>query len=253
MKRFLFIIASIILSSTTFFIYFVDPNSRNWVLFVLILIFTLLSAIFIKLVLKKVSVFTFVILPSALLFGLGAVSIFFPNLNLYFLAALWLGGTFAFYITFLILNIYAVVLEKDVKLPLLRAASATAALISSLALFLIFTAIYKVDAVFAVQGILIFLATYLVNRFYFWSATVDTPISFEKEAFLGALVAFEISVATAFMPLEAFFRGFLLISIAYVVNGLLLSRLKHSLSRRVVAEYVSVLVFVLILLVSFNF
>jgi len=254
MKRFLFILLSLVLASANFFLYFVQADLRNVALLVVTVFFIVVSAIFIKLTLKKVPVHNFLILPTALVLGFSSLTLFFPNLNLPFRIGLWLLGSLAFYVNFLCLNVFAVSLETEVKLPLLRAAVTVSSLVVSVALFFIFTAVYKIEAIFAIQGALIFLSTYLLNRFYFWAASLESHLgNYEREVFLSGLVAFEVATATAFLPLEAFFRGFLLISIVYVVNGLLLARLKHALNRRVVTEYATVLGLVILLLMAFNF
>lgn len=254
MKRFLFIVLSLLLASANFFLYFVSPATRNIALVVVTIVFIVVEAIFIKLTLKKVPVRNFLILPAALVLGFSSLALFFPNLNLPFRIGLWLLGSLAFYVNFLCLNVFAVSLETEVKLPLLRAAVTVSSLVVSVALFFIFTAIYKIEAIFAIAGALIFLSTYLLNRFYFWAASLESHLgNYEREAFLSSLVAFEIATATAFLPLEAFFRGFLLISVVYCVNGLLLARLRHSLNRRVITEYATVLALVVVLLTTFNF
>lgn len=253
MKRLLFIAISLLLASANFWLYFVAPQHRYLVLLVATCLFMGAVFGFVKLALKKVPTRYFLILPLFLVLGFSSLAIFFPNINLPFRLALWLIGTFIFYVNFLILNVFAVALEKGAGLPLLRAAVTVSSLVVSAALFFIFTAIYKIEVIFPLQSGLVFLSTYLINRWYFWSASLEKHyLNFEKEAFLGALVTFEVAVATAFMPLESFFRGFLLISIVYVTNGLLLHRLKHSLSKRVVGEYALVIILVVILLMVFN-
>lgn|GEM_PF-1687609 len=252
MKRYLFILLSIVLASTNFWIYFVPGEARNYVLLATTATFSLAAVLFIKLTLTKVPLFPLLIPPIVLTLGLGAVGVFFPNLNLAFRVALWVAGSFSFYITLLSLNVFAVVIEQDVHLPLLRAVVTSSSLILNVALFLIFVSVYKVETIFAIQALLVFLITYITNRFYFWAASVESKFNFEKEAFVGALVTFEIALATSFIPLESFFRAFLLISVVYVVDGLLLSRLQHRLNRRVVSEYVMVLGVVIALLVAFN-
>jgi hypothetical protein len=254
MKRFLFILVSVLLASANFWLAYVPAGERNRLLIISTSIFIFVLVLFIKLALKKVPVFNFAVLPVSLVLGFSSLAIFFPNLNFSFRLMLWAIGSLIFYVCLLSLNVFAVVLEREVNVPLLRAAITVSSLVVSASLFFIFTAIYKIEAIFAVQGILVFVSCYLLNRFYFWAGSLEKHyLSFDKEAFLSALVVFEVAVATAFLPLESFFRGFLLISLVYVINGLLLARLKHALNRRVVGEYVLVLVFVVLLLMAFNF
>lgn len=254
MKRAVFVGLSLLLAAISLGLFYINVNSKYWVLFVFIVVSAILSMVFAKYVLRNNSFLVIIVLPVALVAGFGSVSLFFPNLNIYFRGLFFLAAAVSFYVTFLTLNVFTVVLtQEEVHVPLLRAAVTVASLLFSLTLFLIYTIIYKYSTIFAIQSAIIFIITFLLNRFYFWSATLETPVAFEKEAFMSALIVFEVSLGLSFLPIEAFFRGFALVGVVYVINGILLGRLKHTLTRKVQLEYGAVLLFVLALLLVFNF
>jgi len=197
-----------------------------------------------------IEVITLLLLPVAVSFGAGLGQYFFPNFQAALKVFLW-GSFFAsFYLLLLALNVFRVERLKGDKIPLERAARPASFILSFLAAFLLFTAVYKLELGVLLTAALIFGLGFLLslNLFWFFSLTDF----FEKKQFAGALVVglgiAQISLAFSFFPWEAHLRGLSEGVFFYAILGVARAYFEKHLKYSIVLEYIllSLAVFLLV-------
>lgn len=191
------------------------------------------------------------ILPSFL--SLGA-SITYPLLPLRpLLNGLFLAGfIFLFYLSLLTQNIFKVASEKVI--PLLRAAQTICFLLTIFAVFLNFTAFYKLDLSITSQLVLVLVTSLFLS----WQALGVMKLGGGGNrgqivliSLLLGLGILEISLGLGLFPLKALMRALFLTTCFYVGLGIAQHYLRHSLTRRVIGEYLLTALCVGLVLVVF--
>lgn len=239
-KRGQFIIVSFLLTFGLMLLPTKVSAHQPLAIFVLSLVSLLLAFLVLRFDLKGIEFLTLLTLPVLLTLGVGAIFFFFPNFSLTFRFLLWSFFAFLFYVILLAENVFNVARGRPI--PLLRAARTTSFLATLLVAFLLYTAIYKGNFNLWVQLSFVILTTFLLALQSLW--TVDLPekigISLVSMGSLLSLGQLELALGLAFLPIESFFRALALSTGFYILLGIGLHFLRHTLTRRVMGEYVAV-------------
>lgn len=176
-------------------------------------------------------------LPALFVLGIGFTLFFFPNLSSLFKAFL-LSFSFIFlYIILLVQNIFNVALSRAI--PLYRAAKTASFLLTLLAAFLLFTAIYKANLPLALQVAFVVILSSILGFQALWAQDINPNL--DKKILFGALLlgfgVGEAALSLSFLPLKSFFRAIALTTAIYIGLGIGQQYLKHKLSSRDILEY----------------
>lgn len=201
---------------------------------------------------RGVRFLTLLILPFFFVLGFGYNFYFFPNLSFYF--KLFLLGFFfwGIYSLFLIANIFNVGSGKAI--PLLKTARTTNFLFTIIVSFLFSTLLFKFDFDFWIQSLIVSSFFFLITLQYLWSLSLKETINKDTifASLLLTLLIFEVFLSFAFFPLKAFFRGTLLATFYYAFLGTTNHFLRHNLTNKVIVEYSSIVLLVLLVLLLFR-
>jgi hypothetical protein len=186
--------------------------------------------------------------PTFLLpLGFGLIFVHFPNFSVFFRTLVYILYLISYYFSILIGNILFVVTAEGEKIPLLRAAQAASYVISTGALFLLLTALYKTDTYFIFQSLGVFVAGFILS-FQVLSLTKYLGSKMFEKISVGSLLfsvlLFESSMAFSFVPLKSFSRALVISGFFYLFIGIYQNFLAKTLNRKVLFEYVGVILLI---------
>lgn len=154
-----------------------------------------------------------------------------------------------FYLLLLAQNVFNVASLRTI--PLYRAASTASFLFTLLSAFFIYHVLFAFNLLFIWNGILIFLISFPLILQVLWTIAMQdkVPVSVFVQSFIIGLILGEIGISFSFWPSPITIRSLTLSSAMYVLLGLTTHILRGKATKRVVWEYISI--GVIILLVSF--
>lgn len=186
----------------------------------------------------KLKAIILMILPT--LFTLGVASFYFL-LPVRWLTRLPVAGLFglSFYSLLLSQNVFNVASERTI--PLFRAASTVAFLFTLITAFFIFNVVFSFRFNFYLNGLLIFLISFILIIQILWSIEMEkiTALIFTYSLVLALLMA-EFAVVLSFWPIIPTLWSLVLSSILYFLLGLTTQLLKERLTKKQVLEYLGV-------------
>lgn len=155
------------------------------------------------------------------------------------------------------LGIYALLLTENVfsvaairTIQLYRAAQAVGFLLTLLTSFLLFDTAFSLRLWPWFNSLLIFLISFPLFIQGLWSVTLEERFSSQtfNLCLVSSLVLAEIAFIISFWPVSIAMASLLLTTAAYVLFGLFQAHLQERLFRQTINEYVSVGVFVLLIM-----
>lgn len=207
---------------------------------------------------KSGNFFYVAILPLHLTAGVLLSINYFPNLGLLVKVAGLVTLVAMFYGISLVNNIFLVVIYRKNMIPLYRAA------VTWLTIFLVVTAIpffagvYKLPISALIQFIFIAIATFLFTLYNIWVTGFDSDtkkIPYTESIYLAMLSVFLTGVgglSVSFFPTEPFLKA--LYASTYLMFGLGLSHahLKNKIEKKLVLEYLGIILIFLLILIVFK-
>lgn len=182
----------------------------------------------------KIKAVVLLILPT--LFTVAVASVYFlipvrpPKL-------IWAAGFgISFYLLLLSQNVFNVAAIRTI--PLYRAAQTTSFLFSVFTAFILFNVSFALNFDFFLTGLVTFLISFILALPIFWSIGMEriTFVVFSY-SIIGALVVGESAMALSFWPLAPTIWSLTLSTVFYITLGILVDTLKDRLNQRVVREY----------------
>lgn len=152
----------------------------------------------------------------------------------------------SFYLLLLAQNVFNVAAIRTI--PLYRAASTAAFLFTLLSVFFIYNVIYAFNLPFFWNGLLIMLISYPLIVQVLWSIEMENTISSAVliQSFILSLILGEIATVFSLWPMVHTMRSLVLASTMYILLGLATHFLRNRIQKRVVWEYLSIGLVVLI-------
>lgn len=237
-----FVMTALVLVSTL-----VDLSSAWWFFIPLLLLFSyLLTYLSVFEGVEKVEWFTLFVMP--VIFTL-AFYLFFTLLPARWLTRLpyIIFYAFAFYAILLTSNIFNVGVEKS--LQLYRAAFSVNFLFQTLIIFLIAQVILSFKQNFIINSLALFIGSVPLSMQLFW--TLNPVHEFKKDLIsMGALtgiLVFQLITIISFMPLKPSIAALAVTACYYSLTGILYHYLDDRLFKKVIREYIFVVIFVIIL------
>lgn len=154
-----------------------------------------------------------------------------------------------FYLLLLAQNVYNVASLRTI--PLYRAASTASFLFTLLAAFFLYHVITAFNLLFIWNALLVTLVSFPLILQVIWSINIEDKIKIREvvQSIILSLILGELALSFSFWPSSATIKSLGLSSAMYVLLGLTTGVLKGRMNRRVVWEYISI--GVIVLLVSF--
>lgn len=180
------------------------------------------------------------VLPSFFVLGL---SLFSPLVTFHW----WEEGFWlvliiiGFYLLLLVENIFVVSLSFK-TVPLYRAASVTGFLFSLLTSFFLFNTIFSLRFSPWVTGSLVFLVSWPLFYHLFWAAAISEGGKREIGVYasIASFLLGQFGLAVSFWPTGVSLAALYLVSLVYLIGGVIQAEIKERLFRRTLWEYIAV-------------
>jgi len=187
----------------------------------------------------KITKVFLLILPLSFLWGFLLFAFLLP-LSWWMKIAMALFFAVVNYVIVLVENVFLyAVLKKTV--PLYRAAYTVSLILLLLSSFLLFDGLFSYQALFWVNGLVVFLISFLLFWYHRWTVSIELGGQSFKQSqtmiWVPSLMMLELAVVISFWPLSLFLRSFYLTAVFYVVVGVLRMDWKERLFRKVKIEY----------------
>lgn len=180
----------------------------------------------------------FSVLPAH--FALGAALSFlgFPNLSMLFRVAITGVLVVLYYACLLVLNIFVVVREKGKAIPLYRVAVIWTQILIIVVAVPMYSGIFKLDINPALETLSVAVSSFFLTLFYLWALALEEEKTNFSLAFLASFWILLLAISISFLPFEAFFRALFLSSILLFGIGYVHNIVKHTLTQRILNEYI---------------
>lgn len=184
--------------------------------------------------------------------------VYFPNLNIFFkLGLIVVSGIFV-YISTLTNNLIIAEKVEDSSLPLFRVGLIWTQILLIIQSIPLITVIYKIDAPFYVQ--LLIIGTYFVMSSLIYLHTLylsrkgEKVSSFEYYLQIAQMTYLPIvaGLATSFIPAESFLRATFITTVYMGMVGYMRNYVENSLTRNLVLQYVGIVLFFFAVLFIFS-
>lgn len=250
-KRRKIIITSFLLSLGLLIVQWQVTSYRYWAILLLGLLTYLLSAWSLKEGLDGVEWVTVLTLPPLFTVGMGLFYFLLPDAWLARVAIVLLYAL-GIYILLLTENIYSVATIRNIQL--LRAAQASGFLLTLVAAFFLFDTVFSFRLSPWLNSGIIFVLGVLLFFQGLWPATLEKRISaklFSTSLVLGLVLA-QVTLGISFWPLTVSTSSLFLITVLYILLGLMQNQLQDRLFPKTVREYLwlGVIVFLTIFLTT---
>lgn len=184
----------------------------------------------------RVKAFTLLVLP--VFFTMSVASFYFlippelrPN------RFIWTGGfALSFYWLLLSQNVFNVASVRTI--PLYRVASTTSFIYTVFTAFILYNVSYALNSDFALNGIAVFLISFILALPIFWSLEME-HIRFSDLLYTSviSLVAGETAMALSFWPLAPTIWSLALSTVFYISLAIMIDNLKERSNKRQFTEY----------------
>ena len=206
---------------------------------------------------RKTAIFVLV-LPILLVSGALLSLVFFPNLALPIRIATISAVGVLMYAISLVNNIFLVVYERGEVIPLYRVAVTWSQILLIIVAIPFFSGIFKLPVNGLYQSILVAGAGVLSAYLLMWFQEMDPDVpdidrveEITNSSLVGFLV-FSFSIATSFFPAESFLRALLVSAVLMSSLGYLQAHYKNAITKKLVAEYMFIILLFLIFVLLFN-
>ncbi|MDO5561640.1 MAG: hypothetical protein Q4G02_02605 [bacterium] len=194
----------------------------------------------------------FVILPLPALYSLTIASFYFllPSnfWSMIFVIGIFVLGAYSIFLTS---NIFSV--AKGRTIQLLNAAQTIALFFAIVISLLGSQIIFSFNLPFYFNALAIFALHLPLVLTIVWSVNLEEKISLKlwQLSFFSALLMGELAAVYSFLPMKTWNIALLLMSIFYLILGILQSYLREKLFRQAITEYVLLASFIFIMSVAF--
>lgn len=152
---------------------------------------------------------------------------------------------FSFYSLLLSQNVFNVAANRTI--PLYRAASTVSFLFTLVTAFFLYNVVFAVNMPFYWNGLVVGVVSFPLIVQLLWSLKMEeSNITLISYSFILALILGEGALALSFWPVAPTVWSMTLSTAAYVLLGIVTESMRDKLGKRVVVEYVTVGVIVLI-------
>lgn len=223
------------------------------------LLLVVLGALFVQRKnLKKENFLYIVILPTHLAIGVILSVLYFPNLGLLVKVGSLIFNALILYATSLVNNIFLVVLYKQGMIPLYRAATTWLLILLVITAIPFYTGILKLPLLVFIQYGVIGLSAWLFSLYTLWVTSLDIEANKPETVesiYLSALSAFLVVIAgisASFIPTEPFLTALYVATYLMFVLGYSQAHLKNNVTRRLLLEYISIIITFFVILLLFK-
>jgi len=176
-----------------------------------------------------------ILLPSALFVGFGLFAAILPST---FVGSLLMSIFFGIlcYIIFLVENVFLVAIGYK-TVPLYRAAYTVSLIILLLTAFFLFNTVFSFRWNFWLNGLVIFAVSSLLFLYQFWAIAIELPDDGKdknRSAYVLApgLILGQLGMVFSFWPVGIFRGSIYLVSMIYVISGLLQGDIRGRLFKK---------------------
>lgn len=237
-KRFKYFISSL-LAALGFFIFIYLPyESRYYTLLVEVVLIIICFWFGLGIIFEK-SLFVrlmSIILPVSFFVGFGLFAVLFP----YTLVGAVLMSIFSgiiFYIMFLIENVFLVAIGYRTP-PLYRAAYTVSLILMLLTSFFLFDSLYSFKFIYWLNSILVFLISCLIFLYQYFCVSIELSDDGKGKnvwayVIIPSVLMSQLALVFSFWPVGIFKGSIYLVSVIYILSGLLQSDIRERLFKRV--------------------
>ena len=204
------------------------------------------------------NIFMSTLVPTHLLLGALLTLKYYPNLSMLFRLVIILGFSGMYYVVSLVENIFLVVQDREEVIPLYRVAIVWGQILMIAVAIPLYAGIFKIPVNSIIQAGYLAISAFLFSMYQLWCLRYENKlkdIGLLSGILLSMLVAYivaSVGIAVSFIPTESFLRS-LLVSAALMFGLVYLSSyLKNEITRRLLAEYIFIIVLFLIILLAFK-
>lgn len=182
-----------------------------------------------------------ILLPLCFFIGFGMFVAFLPySTATAVLASIFFG--MILYTLFLVENVFLVAIGFK-TVPLYRAAYTVGLIVMLMAAFFLFDSLYSFRLNFIWNTIWVYVISSLLFLYQFWAISIELPDDGKNKnikayVFLPALMVAEMALIFSFWPTGIFKGSMYLVSIIYLIYGLIQSEIRDRLFKRVWMMYV---------------
>ena len=246
-----FILTAILLGALLWVTQLVPINWRYSAIIGLSIITCLVAAWALRNNLKWRHWLTFLPLPAIYSLVIGQFYFLLPTnfWSMIFILALFAIGMYTLLLTG---NIFLVT-QQGRTIQLTRAAQNIALFFAIIISLLGVQVIFSFAWPFYLNFGLVFLLHFPLVLDIVWSVNINEKLSWElfNLTFLATLIISEIALALSFLPLQAWHIALLIMSIFYLILGILQVFLSAKLFRQALNEYIALAVFIVIMYIAF--
>lgn len=186
------------------------------------------------------------VIPFHLAAGAFLSFVGFPNLSLPFRFVIAAIVSLVYYATLLVLNIFIVVETRRKSIPLYRVANTWSQILIVIASIPFYAGVFKLPIHPLLQVGVVTISSFTLILFFLKLLELEVGVFDLNLAVLTDFWIALLSISILFLPFEASFRGLFLSSVLLFGLGYIQGYLKHTLTKRILLEY-------LIITISFLF
>lgn len=236
-KRFKYLISSI-LSAVGFFFFLGLPYESRYYGLLVGIVLTIFCFWFGLGIIFETSIYIRImsaILPVGFFVGFGLFAALLPN-NLFvqLITSLFFG--IIAYVIFLVENVFLVSIGFRTP-PLYRAAYTVSLIILLFTAFFLFDSLFSFKFYYWLNSILVFLISIIVFLYLYYSVTIELPDDGKDKninayVLVPSLIMAQLGLVFSFWPVGIFKGSIYLVSVIYIIAGLLQSDLRDRLFKR---------------------
>lgn len=176
-----------------------------------------------------------VIVPMLFFVGFGLFTALLPySILTAILLSIFFGVVY--YILFLVENVFLVAIGYR-TVPLYRAAYTTSLIILLITIFFVFDTLFSFRLLYIWNVLGVFVVSVLVFLYQFWAITIELPDDGKDKnrwlyVFLPAVLMTELALVWSFWPVGIFKGSVYLVSVVYVLSGLIQADIRGRFFRR---------------------
>lgn len=176
-----------------------------------------------------------VILPMLFFVGFGLFAVLLPySIWLTVLLSVFFG--LVYYILFLVENVFLVAIGYR-TVPLYRAAYTTSLIVLLLTAFFVFDTLFSFRLFYWWNVLGVFFISGLIFMYQFWAITIELSDDGKDKnrwlyVFLPAVLMTELALVWSFWPVGIFKGSVYLVSVIYVLSGLIQAEIRERLFKR---------------------
>ncbi|RJR27315.1 hypothetical protein C4561_02700 [candidate division WWE3 bacterium] len=198
------------------------------------------------------------LVPVHLLLGALLTLKYYPNLSLLFRVIIILVFSFMYYVVSLVENIFLVVQDREEVIPLYRVAIVWGQIVLVSVAIPLYAGLFKIPTNAYVQVILLSASVFMLNLYQIWCHRYENKLkplgvlgSIGLSLFVTFLVA-AVGLAVSFIPTESFLRSLLVSAVLMFGLVYISSYFKNEITKRLLAEYIFIILIFLAILMAFR-